>query len=150
MTNNWADDPEIQKQVDYAFPKTLINVRPLADNVLFQVMAPRETITTSGGVVLYKSTVQQDSEKRNTQMAKVLKLGPLAFKDISTLQDWPEGPWYEEGDVVLIPLWGGLRYEVPIPNDPENRKVYHVVYRAKDAKVVITGNPLELDSNYIW
>ena len=49
------------------------------------------------------------------QFAKVLKLGPLAFKDRSTAKEWPEGLWVRPGDIVRVPKYGGDRFAKETP-----------------------------------
>ena len=53
------------------------------------------------------------TEKWNDVIAKVVSLGPLAYKDTNSMQDWPEGPWCKAGDIVRVIRYGGDRWSVP-------------------------------------
>jgi hypothetical protein len=46
-------------------------------------------------------------------IAKVVAVGPLAYRDLNTLQPWPEGAWAEPGDLVRVIKYGGDRWAVP-------------------------------------
>ena len=69
---------------------------------------------TASGIILDSGT--KDTEKWNTQIAKVISVGPLAFKNRNTMDSWPEGSWCKEGDYVRVAKYGGDRWEVNLPN----------------------------------
>ena len=56
---------------------------------------------TKGGIILTSETRETDAW--NTQIAKVLRVGELAFKNRTTMERWPEGNWCEPGDFVRVP-----------------------------------------------
>ena len=75
---------------------------------------------TEGGV--YVPDQARDRESKATVVAYVLKLGPLAYKDLDKFGD--NGPWCKEGDWVCIGRYAGSRFsieggEVRIINDDE-------------------------------
>jgi hypothetical protein len=78
-------------------------------------------------------------------VAKVIEIGPLAFKHRDTMQPWPEGSWIEVGDYIRVPKWGGDRWEVPLPNadDHEDPALFMVL---NDHEVIakLTGDPLAM------
>jgi co-chaperonin GroES (HSP10) len=94
-----------------AFPAVNAGVRPFGSRVLVQIRTPRKI--SKGGIIF--STGDQDTEKWNTQVAKIVALGPVAFKNRTTLEGWPEGEWCSIGQFVRVPKYGGDRWEVPVP-----------------------------------
>jgi co-chaperonin GroES (HSP10) len=94
-----------------AFPAVDAGVRPFGSRVLVQLRTPRKI--SKGGIHLSESTL--DTEKWNTQVAKIVALGPVAFKNRTTLEHWPEGEWCSIGQFVRVPKYGGDRWEIPVP-----------------------------------
>lgn len=78
-------------------------------------------------------------------VAKVLMIGPLAFKNRDTMQSWPEGSWVEVGDYIRVPKWGGDRWEVKVPgeDDLEDPALFMVL---NDHEIIasLTGDPLAM------
>ena len=75
---------------------------------------------TDGGV--YVPDPVREREMRATVVAYVVKVGPLAYKDIDKFGE--EGAWGKEGDWVCIGRYAGSRFqieggEVRIINDDE-------------------------------
>jgi co-chaperonin GroES (HSP10) len=85
------------------------------------------------------SSETQDTEKWNTQVAKVISVGPLAFKNRNTQEAWPEGDWCKAGDFVRVPKYGGDRWEVPITRD---NSAMFVIFNDLDIIGQVTGDPL--------
>ena len=52
----------------------------------------------------------------NQRLARVIKLGPVAFKDRNTLEDWPEGAWAKPGDYVRVRQYVGDRVIMDLPD----------------------------------
>ena len=74
---------------------------------------------TKSGLYLTDDTVEQSQV--STNICKVLKVGPEAYKD---KQKFPSGPWCKEDDWVLITRYAGSRIridggELRIINDDE-------------------------------
>ena len=95
-----------------AFPPVAPMVLPLGSRVLVQIRTPKSV--TKGGIHLI--TDARDTEFWVTQVAKVIAIGPVAFKNRTTMAPWPEGDWCSPGDYVRVPKHGGDRWTVPIPN----------------------------------
>jgi co-chaperonin GroES (HSP10) len=93
-----------------AFPEVKPRFRPLGARILVQLKSTKKT--SSGGIVLVEET--KETEKWNTQIAKVIMLGPLAFCNRETGKPWVEGMWASAGDFVRVPRWGGDRIEVKV------------------------------------
>lgn len=101
-----------------AFPKVSPGTDPMGARVLVQLRTVRER--TASGIVLVDDTKQFN--KGNTQFAKVLALGPIAFRNRDTGELWKEGVWCQVGDYVRIPKFGGDRFERLIPDQPHGGK----------------------------
>ena len=118
-----------------AFPAVDAGVQPFGSRVLVQIRTPRRV--TRGGIIL--STDTKDTEKWNTQVAKVISLGPLAYKNRDTQVLWPEGQWCQPGDFVRVPKYGGDRWEIPITKDDS---AMFVIFNDLDVVGKVTGDPL--------
>ena len=94
-----------------AFPDVVPGVRPLGARVLIQLRTVREK--TQGGIVLVEDS--KDFNKANTQLGKIITLGPIAFRNRDSGELWREGVWARVGDFVRVPKWGGDRFERKIP-----------------------------------
>ena len=90
-----------------AFPSVVPGVAPLGARVLVQLRTVREK--TQGGLVIVQDT--KEFNKANTQLGKIIFLGPLAFRNRETGMLWKEGVWAVPGEYVRIPKWGGDRFE---------------------------------------
>ena len=124
-----------------AFPEVDPGAVPVGGRILVQW---RQTIkkTTSSGIVLVEET--KETEKWNNQVAKVIAVGPLAFKKRDTLEPWPEGNWVEVGDFVRVPKWGGDRWEVPFGNPAEGETALFSVFNDHEVIAKVTGDPLKV------
>ena len=98
-------------ELETAFPEVKPGVLPLGTRVLVQLRTVRTK--TSGGIILAEDT--RDFNKANTQLAKVVDLGELAYCNRDSGQPWPEGTWVKVGDFVRIPKFGGDRFSRSIP-----------------------------------
>lgn len=94
--------------IDEAFPACTPGITPLGSRVLVQIRTPK--MKTRGGIILTEDV--RDTEMYNTQVAKVLAVGPVAFHDRRTLTLWPEGHWAKPGEFVRIPRFGGDKWSV--------------------------------------
>lgn len=96
--------------LEEAFPDVDPNYVPFGNSVLLQVRIARSKASKESSIVLpdeVRATIQA-----NTQVAKVISHGPLAFKNRTTGQDWPEGAWAKPGDFVRIPKYCKETWEV--------------------------------------
>ncbi len=91
------------------FPKVSPNIRPHGSRILVQI---RRVRTKSKGGIIYSDDTK-DTKLDNTCVAKVIAVGPLAYKNRNTMEAWPEGAWCKPGDYVFVPKYGGLRWERP-------------------------------------
>lgn len=118
-----------------AFPPVNPGVRPFGSRVLVQIRTPKKM--SKGGIIIVEDT--RDTEKWNTQVAKVISVGPLAFKNRDTMMSWPEGAWCTPGQFVRVPKYGGDRWEVPVTRD-EN--AMFVIFNDLDILGDVDGDPL--------
>jgi co-chaperonin GroES (HSP10) len=123
--------------IDEAFPPIDAGVKPFGSRVLCQIrLAKRKT---KGGIILTGDT--KDTETWNTQVAKVVAIGDLAFKNRNTQEPWPEGSWAKPGDFVRVPKYGGDKWTVKIDDDQE---VIFVILNDLDLIGAVTGDPLAM------
>ena len=106
--------------MENAFPEVNPGVRPLGARVLVQLRSVRNK--TTAGIVLVNDT--KDFNKSVTQLAKVVKVGPIAYCNRSTGEPWPEGVWVKPGSLVRVPKYGGDRFERCHPKDAEETVVF--------------------------
>lgn len=96
--------------LEEAFPDCDPNFEPYGSLVLLQVRVAKRKVSKDSAIELpdeVRATIQA-----NTQVAKVIAHGPLAYKNRSTGVDWPEGAWARPGEFVRIPRYTGDRWEV--------------------------------------
>jgi co-chaperonin GroES (HSP10) len=105
--------------------------------VLVQIRTAKKT--SEGGIILHTET--RETEIWNTQIAKVVSLGPLAFKNRNTMESWPEGSWCKPGEYVRVPKYGGDRWKVPYGNDEE---ALFVIFNDLDIVGGVVGDPLAI------
>ncbi len=123
--------------VDEAFPACDPGVTPFGSRVLVQIRTPKKK--TAGGIMLVGET--RETEHYNTQVAKVLTVGSLAFKNRNTMESWPEGSWCAPGDFVRVPRYGGDRWTVKTPDGDE---AIVVIFNDLDLVGKVTGDPLAI------
>jgi co-chaperonin GroES (HSP10) len=121
-----------------AFPAVDAGIQPFGSRVLIQIRTPKKK--TSGGIILDIGT--QDTEKWNTQVGKVISLGPLAFKNRNDMTAWPEGAWCQAGEFVRVAKYGGDRWEVKVPDTDES--AMFVIFNDLDIIGQVTGDPLKI------
>jgi co-chaperonin GroES (HSP10) len=125
-----------------AFPAVDPGAKPLGARVLVQLRRTKKTVT-SMGIVLISET--KETEKWQNMVAKVIEIGPLAFKKRDTMEPWPEGSWCEVGDYLRVPKWGGDRWEVPVPDaEQDDDPALFMVLNDHEIIAKLTGDPLAM------
>jgi len=123
-----------EQYIEKHFPNVEPGARPTGNQVMIQLRTvPKQS---SGGIVLVEET--KSFNQGNTQVARLVKCGQIAFKDRSTGETWKEGAWAEVGDIVLAPRYGGFRFEVPVPGTDD--EAIFAIINDFDIKMVIEGN----------
>jgi len=126
------------ENVDEAFPPCDPGVVPFGSRVLVQVRTPRSK--TKGGIIL--TTETRETDAWNTQVAKVIAVGDLAFRNRTTMEKWPEGSWCDVGDFVRVPKYGGDRWTVKTADGEDEALV--VIFNDLDLVGRVTGDPLAM------
>jgi co-chaperonin GroES (HSP10) len=140
------NEPEVANaaEIAWAFPSVEPGAKPLGGRILVQLRRTKKK-ATSAGIILVEET--KEAEKWNNMVAKVIEIGPLAFKHRETMLPWPEGSWCVAGDYIRVPKWGGDRWEVKVPgeDDMEDPALFMIL---NDHEVIakVTGSPLEMRS----
>lgn len=140
MTTN---KPEASNEaaLQEAFPAVDPGAVPVGGRVLVQWRQTKKTVTSSG-IVLVEET--KETEKWNNQVARVIAVGPLAFKKRDTLEPWPEGNWVDVGDFVRMPKWGGDRWEVPYGDKDKGETALFSIFNDHEVIAKVTGDPLNV------
>ena len=122
-----------------AFPAVDAGIQPFGSRVLIQIRTPKKK--SSGGIII-DIHGSNETEKWNTQIGKVVALGPLAFKNRDSMTTWPEGEWCKAGEYVRVAKYGGDRWEVKIPGT--NDSAMFVIFNDLDIIGQVTGDPLAI------
>lgn len=129
-------------EIDWAFPVVDPGAKPLGGRILVQLRRTKQK-TTGAGIILVEET--KETEKWNNMVAKVLLIGPLAFKNRDTMQPWPEGSWCDVGDYIRVPKWGGDRWEVKIPDEDDfEDPALFMILNDHEVIATVTGDPLAM------
>jgi co-chaperonin GroES (HSP10) len=112
------EEPDLRSEEE-CFPTVDHGVEVAGDRVLVQLR--RQKVRSKGGILLIEET--QQTLKFNETVAKVVQVGPLAYKSPDTLEPWIEGPWCKAGDLVRTIKYGGDRFVVD-PGDEAGSVVF--------------------------
>ena len=119
------DEPDLRSEQE-CFPDVDPGVEILGDRVLVQLR--REKSTSKGGIILIDETRQ--TLRYNETVAKVISIGPLAYKSPEDLTPWVEGPWCKVGDLVRTIKYGGDRFV--LQPDDEGAPVVFITLQARE------------------
>lgn len=128
-----------EQYVKEHFPDVESGVRPSGAQILVQLRTIKQK--TQGGIILAAET--KDFNNGNTQVARIVKLGQIAFCNRDTGKLWEEGAWANVGDIVICPRWGGFRIEVPIEGTDDN--AIFAVFDDISVKMVVESNFEQFD-----
>ena len=116
------------------FPEVDCGREPCGNKVTVQLQWVKKM---RGSIMLVSDT--QDFNKNATVVAKIIKLGDIAYRHRETGDTWKEGAWAKVGDIVLMPRYGGLnRVEIPI-SDVEGESVIFCTYNDYDVVDKVVG-----------
>lgn len=139
---NEAHEAFDNAEMAWAFPTVSPGAKPLGGRILVQLRRAKKRATKSG-ILLVAET--KETEKWQNMVARVVEIGPLAFRKRDTMEPWPEGSWCEVGDFIRVPKWGGDRWEVKVPgeDDHEDPALFMIL---NDHEVIakVTCNPLDM------
>ena len=119
------EEPDTRSEEE-CFPVIDTGIEVAGDRVLVQLR--REKSTSKGGIILVDETRQ--TLRFNETVAKVIQIGPLAYKSPEDLTPWPEGNWCNVGDLVRTIKYGGDRFIVQ-PDD-EGSPVVFITLQARE------------------
>ena len=119
------EEPDTRTEEE-CFPVIDTGIDVAGDRVLVQLR--REKSTSKGGIILVDETRQ--TLRFNETVAKVIQIGPLAYKSPEDLSPWPEGNWCNVGDLVRTIKYGGDRFVVQ-PDD-EGSPVVFITLQARE------------------
>jgi len=128
-----------ENAMEEAFPAVDAGIQPFGSRVLIQIRTPKKK--SAGGIII-DIHGSNETEKWNTQIGKVVALGPLAFKNRNDMKTWPEGEWCKAGEYVRVAKYGGDRWEVKIPGKDES--AMFVIFNDLDIIGQVTGDPLAI------
>lgn len=116
------DSIQVFKYTDLsqAFPPCDPDLRPFGSDILVQMRTPRTY--SKGGILIPEEA--RETDMWNTQVAKVIAFGPVAFHNRETLKPWPEGAWAKIGDYVRVPKYGGDRWWVDVPGTQDGKALF--------------------------
>ena len=126
-------------ELAWAFPSVDPGAKPLGGRILVQLRRTKKK-ATSAGIILVEET--KETEKWNNMVAKVIEVGPLAFKHRDTMVAWPEGAWCSAGDFIRVPKWGGDRWEVEVPGEKDEDPALFMILNDHEIIAKVTGDPL--------
>lgn len=126
-------------ELAWAFPSVDPGAKPLGGRILVQLRRTKKK-ATSAGIILVEET--KETEKWNNMVAKVIEVGPLAFKHRDTMVAWPEGAWCSAGDYIRVPKWGGDRWEVAVDGEKDEDPALFMILNDHEIIAKVTGNPL--------
>ena len=131
-----------EAELAWAFPSVDPGAKPLGGRILVQLRRTKKK-ATSAGIILVEET--KETEKWNNMVAKVIEIGPLAFRNRDTMQPWPEGAWCEVGDYLRVPKWGGDRWEVKVPGDDDlEDPALFMILNDHEIIAKVVGDPLQM------
>jgi co-chaperonin GroES (HSP10) len=119
------EEPDLRTEQE-CFPDVDPGVEILGDRVLVQLR--REKTTSKGGIFLVEETRQ--TLRFNETVAKVISIGPLAYKSPEDLSPWVEGPWCNVGDLVRTIKYGGDRFV--LQPDDDGAPVVFITLQARE------------------
>jgi co-chaperonin GroES (HSP10) len=130
-----------EAELAWAFPSVDPGAKPLGARILVQLRRTKKKIT-SAGIILVEET--KETEKWNNMVAKVIDIGPLAFKKRDTMEPWPEGSWCDVGDFLRVPKWGGDRWEAKVPGQKDEDPALFMILNDHEVIAKVTGDPLAM------
>lgn len=129
--------PEEIAAIEDAFPLVDPGFVPNGNRVLIQVRRPKTK--SKGGILLTDESVE--SQVFDEQVGRVVAIGQAAFRNPADMTPWAEGPWFQVGDFVRFPKFGGDKTWTVTP---DGEKTLFIVFREYDTIGKIYCNPLDI------
>ena len=133
---------DVEQTLVEAFPVIDPLMAPYGARILVQLRAVKEKVS-SAGIFIPQET--KETEKWNTQVGKIISIGPLAFKKRESMEPWPEGAWAQVGDFVRVPKWGGDRWEIDFKDEQgAEGKCLFTFFNDHELIGKVTGDPRDI------
>ena len=138
-----------KEEIVAAFPVVDPGFEPFGSRVIVQIRSPK--LYSPGGIKYPDEVIE--TEKWNTQIGKIVALGPVAFRNRTTLEQWPEGDWCKVGDYVRIPKFNQDKWHIERPIKLKSslggefdatEQVLFMLINDMDLLAKKIGNPLEV------
>lgn len=123
-----------EQYIEKHFPNVDPGATPSGNQIMVQLRTMPKA--SKGGILLVEET--RELNQGNTVVARVVKLGQIAYHDRNSGEVWKEGAWSNVGDIVLCPRYGGFRFSVPIPGTED--EAHFAILNDYDIKMTIEGN----------
>lgn len=124
------------ESIEDAFPKVDCGIEPFGSRVIVQIRRAKSK-TKSG---LYIPEEARKTEASNTQVARVVSIGVLAYRNRNTMEMWPEGSWCDVGEFVRTPKYGGDRWTVKV----DDEEIEFVMFDDLNILGRVTGDPTKM------
>jgi co-chaperonin GroES (HSP10) len=137
---SFAPMVSFDQSMEDAWPTVDCLHEPTGSCVIVQLRSPKTR--TKGGIILPPEV--QDTIQWNTVTAKVVGIGPVAFRNRTSLEPWPEGAWFKVGDFLRAPKFGGDRWEVKFENEKEEGVALFALFNDLDLRARVKGDPRDV------
>ena len=102
--------PEVAAELEAEKQDAMEKARQLPDPVGWKILCavPKMEDTFEGSAILMSDGMRKEEEIATTVLF-VAKLGPDCYTDKTK---YPNGPWCQEGDFVLVRTYSGTRFKI--------------------------------------
>lgn len=102
--------PEVAAEIEAEKQDAMEKARQLPDPVGWKILCavPKMEDTFEGSAILMSDGMRKEEEIATTVLF-VAKLGPDCYTDKTK---YPNGPWCQEGDFVLVRTYSGTRFKI--------------------------------------
>lgn len=132
------------ERLAYSYPEADPPYLPLGKMIIVQLRTPGDfkiIKTSQGDKKILFADESKDMEKFNIQTGLVRSLGPVAYKNRLTLDEFPEGAWCKPGDFVRVPKYGGERVGVMLD---DKREAFFLTVNDTDVLGLVYSDPLAI------
>lgn len=126
-----------QSDLAAAFPPVDPGFIPNGNRVLIQVRSAKKK--SKGGIILTEES--QESQLYDEQVGRVVAMGQACFRNPANMEQWAEDPWFEVGDYIRFPKFGGDKTWTVTP---DGERTLFIVFREYDTIGKIYCNPLDI------
>jgi co-chaperonin GroES (HSP10) len=124
--------------IEKHFPECDPGTRMVGPRVLVQLQYVPEK--TQGGIVLVEDS--REFNREHSVVGVVHHMGELAYRNRDSGARWREGCWVLPGDVVMVPKYGGMRFN---RTTEDGKTIKFVILQDHEIISAITGQFEQLD-----